>query len=154
MAEVNNKKIFKKHATVLVFFQVILIALSVLLFCLRDTEIAFQNVSMLELFFVILACTIFFGIFVSGYLLNGLFKSNIVTTSFVNKINYKVLMIILSIIVIFGAVSFFIDFSLVGGEISALTWGGFILGVMGLIILGITLLIGVFLIINEVKAAL
>ena len=152
--EGEKKKIFKKHSIVLVIFQVILIALVVILYNLRNTEIGIQNFSMEKLFILVFAFTIMFGIFVTGYLLNGLFNYNIVTTNFVKKINYKVLMTILFIMMIIGAACFLMELSLSGGEISALTWGSFILGLMGIVILGITLFIGIFLIINEIKESL
>ncbi|MBY9012709.1 MAG: hypothetical protein KGD70_10080 [Candidatus Lokiarchaeota archaeon] len=152
--EGEKKKIFKKHSIVLVIFQVILIALVIILYNLRNTEIGIQNFSMEKLFILVFAFTIMFGIFVTGYLLNGLFNYNIVTTNFVKKINYKVLMTILFIMMIIGAACFLMELSLSGGEISALTWGSFILGLMGIVILGITLFIGIFLIINEIKESL
>ncbi|NVM19049.1 MAG: hypothetical protein HWN80_15145 [Candidatus Lokiarchaeota archaeon] len=107
-----------------------------------------------KLFILVFAFTIMFGVFVTGYLLNGLFNYNIVTTNFVKKINYKVLMTILFIMMIIGAACFLMELSLSGGEISALTWGSYILGLMGLVILGITLFIGIFLIIDEIKESL
>ncbi|NVM37881.1 MAG: hypothetical protein HWN81_19975 [Candidatus Lokiarchaeota archaeon] len=152
--EGEKRKIFKKHSIVLVIFQVILVALVYNLYNLRNTEIGIQNFSMEKLFILVFAFTVMFGVFVAGYLLNGLFKSNIVTTNFVKKINYKVLMIILFIMMIIGAACFLMELSLVGGEISALTWGSFILGLIGLVILGITLFIGIFLIINEIEESL
>ncbi|NVM46255.1 MAG: hypothetical protein HWN79_15195 [Candidatus Lokiarchaeota archaeon] len=155
MAEEGEKrKIFKKHSIVLVIFQVILIAFLVILYNLRNTEIGIQNFSMEKLFILVFAFTIMFGVFVTGYLLNGLFNYNIITTNFVKKINYKLLMTILFIMMIIGAACFLMELSLSGGEISALTWGSFILGLMGLVILGITLFIGIFLIIDEIKESL
>jgi len=152
--EEERRKIFKKHSIVLIIFQVILIALVMILYNIRNTDIGIQNFSMEKLFIFVFAFTIMIGLFVVGYLLHGLFNYNIVTTNFVKKINYKVLMIILFIMMIIGAACFFMELSLVGGEISALTWGSFILGLMGLVILGITLFIGIFLTINEIKESL
>ena len=151
----ERRKIFKKHSIILIIFQVILIALVIILYTIRNADIGIPNFSMEKLFIVVFAFTIMIGLFVVGYLLHGLFSYNIVTTNFVkrfcNKINYKVLMIILFVMMIIGTACFFIDLSLVGGEISALTWGSFTLGLIGLVILGITLFIGIFLTINEIK---
>ncbi|MCJ7649389.1 MAG: hypothetical protein MUP85_12300 [Candidatus Lokiarchaeota archaeon] len=150
----ERRKIFKKHSIILIIFQVIIIALVMVLYNIRNTDVGIPNFSMDKLFILTFAFTIMFGVFVAGYLLHGLFSYSIVTSNFIKKINYKVLIIIIFVMMIIGAVSFFIELSLLGGEISALTWGSFILGLMGLVILGITLFIGIFLAINEIKESL
>lgn len=155
VAEVGEKKkIFKKHSILLVIFQIILLALSIVLYTQKDTEIDIPNFSMEKFFTLFLAFTVIFGIFVLVYLLNGLFRYNIADTHFVDKINYKVLMIIFVIMMIISAGCFITQLYLVDGDLAALTWGGFILSTVGLVILGIISFIGIFLIINEIKAEL
>ena len=155
MAEVGEKKkIFKKHSILLVIFQLILIAFSIVLYTQKDTEIGIPNFSMDKLFILFFAFTVVFGIFVLVYLIFGLFRYNIADTIFVEKINYKVLTIIFLIMMIVGAGCFFTQLYLVDWNLAALTWGGFILTVIVLVILGIISFIGIFLIINEIKADL
>lgn len=155
MVELREKKnFFKKHSIFFVIFQVILIALSVILSYFRDTDIGIPNFSMDKLFILVSAFTVIFGVLVCGYLLNGLFRYNIVKTSFIKRINYKVLGVILLIMMIFGASCFFTQLYLVGGKLTDLTWGSLILGIVGLEILGITLIVGIFWIIDEIKAEL
>lgn len=151
--EGEKRKIFKKNSIILIIFQIIFIALAVVLYIERDIEVGIPNFSMIKLFILVVVAIIIFGAFVSGYIIYGLFKYNVVDTNFVKKINYKMMMTILFIMMIIGTGFFIMDLSLVGGDISALTWGSLILGLIGLTILGITLFIGIFLIIEEAKQA-
>lgn len=150
----DKKSKFKKQSTVLFIFQCILIALSVIFYNLRDTSIGIQNFSMVKFFELFLAFTILIGVFIGGYIISGLFMYNIVKISFVKNINYKLLMIFLFIIMIMGSGVFFTQLYLVGWELADLTWGSLVLGLMALIIVCITSIIGIFWIIYEIKPKL
>ena len=129
MEEIRDKKQeYKKKFTVFFIIQCILIALSVILYILRDTNIG--NFSMVKLFIMFLASTILIGVFVGGYIINGLFMYNIIKINFVRNINYKLLMTILFIMMFVGS------------------------GVICFIIFCITSIIGIFTIIYEIKPKL
>ncbi len=153
MEEIRDKKQeYKKKFTVFFIIQCILIALSVILYILRDTNIG--NFSMVKLFIMFLASTILIGVFVGGYIINGLFMYNIIKINFVRNINYKLLMTILFIMMIVGSGVFFTQLYLVGGQLTNLTWGSFTLGLICFIIFCITSIIGIFTIIYEIKPKL
>ena len=133
----------------MVIFQIILIALSIILYTQRDAEIGIPNFNMDKLFILFLAFTIVFGMFVLVYIIYGLFRYNIADTGFVEKINYKALTIIFIVMMIIGASCFLTQLLLVDGNLAALTWGGYILGVIVLVIFIIISFIGIFVIINE-----
>ncbi|MFX1276510.1 MAG: hypothetical protein ACFFBP_12160 [Promethearchaeota archaeon] len=156
MTEEERKSIFKKQSIVLIIVQMILIISTLILYIVRDTEIALlPTFSMEKLFIMVFICTLLFAVLISGLLLNGVFKYNMISTNFikkiVNKINYKIILEFVLIIVIIGVICFFIDLTLVKGDLLELTWGGIISGIGGLIILGLILLIGILLIINEIE---
>ena len=153
MEEIRDKKQeYKKKFTVFFIIQCILIALSVILYILRDTNIG--NFSMVKLFIMFLASTILIGVFIGGYIINGLFMYNIIKINFVRNINYKLLMTILFIMMIVGSGVFFTQLYLVGGQLTNLTWGSFTLGLICFIIFCITSIIGIFTIIYEIKPKL
>ena len=153
MEEIRDKKQeYKKKFTVFFIIQCILIALSVILYILRDTNIG--NFSMVKLFIMFLASTILIGVFIGGYIINGLFMYNIIKINFVRNINYKLLMTILFIMMIVGSGVFFTQLCLVGGQLTNLTWGSFTLGLICFIIFCITSIIGIFTIIYEIKPKL
>ena len=153
MEEIRDKKQeYKKKFTVFFIIQCILIALSVILYILRDTNIG--NFSMVKLFIMFLASTILIGVFFGGYIINGLFMYNIIKINFVRNINYKLLMTILFIMMIVGSGVFFTQLCLVGGQLTNLTWGSFTLGLICFIIFCITSIIGIFTIIYEIKPKL
>ena len=153
MEEIRDiKQEYKKKSTVFFIIQCILIALSVILYILRDTNIG--NFSMVKLFIMFLASTILIGVFFGGYIINGLFMYNIIKINFVRNINYKLLMTILFIMMIVGSGVFFTQLYLVGGQLTNLTWGSFTLGLICFIIFCITSIIGIFTIIYEIKPKL
>ena len=159
MAEEDTKSMFKKQSIIFIIIKGILIISTLVLYIIRETEIEdLENLSMDKLYIMAFIVTILFAIFVSGYLLNGVFKYNMISKNFaskiVNKINYEIIMKIVLIIVIIGVICFFIDLTVVriaGDDLMDLTWGGIIAGIAGLIILGITMLIGILLLISEIK---
>ena len=155
MEEIRDKKQeYKKKSTVFFIIQCILIALSVILYILRDINIGIENFSMVKLFIMFLASTILIGVFIGGYIINGLFMYNIIKINFVRNINYKLLMTILFIMMIVGSGVFFTQLYLVGGQLTNLTWGSFTLGLICFIIFCITSIIGIFTIIYEIKPKL
>lgn len=145
----EKKKTFKKNSIYFVIFQCILITLSVIVYILRDMDVGISNFSMVSLFSVVLIFTVFIGIFVGGYIINGLYRYDIAGTGFIKNINYKLLLIIILILMIAGAGAFFTQLVLVSGQMADLTWGSLILEIAGLIIFTIALIISIVLIINE-----
>ena len=154
MVEENSKSSFKKHSTVLIILQVVLIALLVFLGLNRGLDLGLPNFSMEKLFMVSLVLVTLSGIFVLVYVIVGLFRYDIANTSFVKRVNYKALVTLILIAMFIGAVILFIDLVQVGGNIEELTWGSLIFGLIGFTILGISSFFVIFLIVDEVKLAM
>lgn len=140
----EENKNFRTGSIVLIIVQGILITLSIIAYFFKDKNIGINNFSMFKLYLFVLTFTIIFGIFVVGYILGGLFLYDIVKTESVKKINYKTLMVLFLIMIIIGATAFFTQLYLVHGQLTELTWGSVIFGVLGLLIFCITFIIGIF----------
>jgi len=154
MVQEKSKSNFKKNSTVLIILQIVLIALLVFLGLNRGLDLGIPNISMEKLFMVSFVLVICFGVFVLVYILDGLFRNDIVNTNFVKRVNYRALVTLIIIAMIIGTVILFINLVQVGGNIEELTWGSLILGLIGFTILGITLFFVIFIIVDEVKLAI
>jgi hypothetical protein len=152
MEEVKDKEqIFKKNSIILVIFEVIFIIVTFIIYLLRDISADF---SMEKLFTFSLIFSIIFGVFVIGYILVGLLRYKIKNIPFTSKINYRILSMLIISLMIIGAICFFLDLVIVEGDMTEITWGGFILGTIGFVILGIGLVIGILKIAEEIKVQL
>lgn len=146
--ETKEKQVFKKISMILIILLAIFIIISVVLFLIFPLE---------KYSGFITIGTIFFGVIVIGYLYYGIFRFDIVKMRSLNKIieqNYKIIFILIIILVLIGTGCFFLDYILVLGNLTLVSWGGFTLGLIAFIILGTAAVIGFFKIAEEINRQL
>lgn len=148
------RKIFKKNALLLIILEGFFIAFSIILYQLKDYNLGIENFSTEKLSFFLAIWTSFFGIIVIIFLIDGIFRHEFLEIGFAKRFNYRNIFIVLIILMIFGASAFFLQLIIMGGNLNSLTWGSFILGTIGIIILSIVSFIGIFQIIVEVRTQL